>query len=268
MKYPIPIKDELIRRIRGKQVFSKFDLKSGFWQLKIHLDDRYKTAFIMPQGMYQWVVMPFGLKTAPSEFQERTDTVFFDIRDCSIAYIDDILVFSDNFPNHIRDLKRFIKCVRKHGLVLSLTKCRLFIMEAEFLGIKICKGIVLMQEHVLTKLSEFPDQLTDFKMVQSFVGCLVWITSQYPFLANDLLPFKQLQRSKTFFWKEELTKATKLLKWRCKSLQPMKLPDKGQLIIYSDASKEAWGGILCEEQPNGNLLICKYASGCFDDAEP
>lgn len=87
--------------------------------------------------------------STPSNFQERTDMVLHDIRDCFIIYIDDILIFLDNFSNHIGDLKRFFKCVKKHGLILSLTKCKLFTIEAEFLLIKIYRGVILMQEHVL-----------------------------------------------------------------------------------------------------------------------
>lgn len=68
IRYPVPNRQTLMTRIAGSRIFSKFDLKSGFWQVKIAEKDRYKTAFVVPSGQYEWCVMPFGLKNAPSEF--------------------------------------------------------------------------------------------------------------------------------------------------------------------------------------------------------
>ncbi|PKI46080.1 hypothetical protein CRG98_033535 [Punica granatum] len=87
-------------QVRGKlrlletKVFSKFDLKAGFWQLRIHPEDRPKTGFCIPNVHYQWKVMPFGLKTAPSLFQKTMCRVFAPIMDQALVYIDDILLFS------------------------------------------------------------------------------------------------------------------------------------------------------------------------------
>ena len=76
IRYPIPNKEDLINRLSDSIVFSKFDLKSGFWQIQIHEDNKYKTAFTTPFGHYKWNVMPFGLKNAPSEFQNIMNEIF------------------------------------------------------------------------------------------------------------------------------------------------------------------------------------------------
>ena len=76
IRYPIPNKQDLINRLSDSVIFSKFDLEKGFWQIQIHEDDKYKTAFTTPFGHYEWNVMPFGLKNAPSELQNIMNEIF------------------------------------------------------------------------------------------------------------------------------------------------------------------------------------------------
>ena len=90
IRYPIPNKKDLIQRIYNATIFSKFDMKSGFWQIQIKPEDRYKTTFTVPFGHYEWNVMPFGLKNAPSEFQNMMNDIFNNYTKFSIVYIDDV----------------------------------------------------------------------------------------------------------------------------------------------------------------------------------
>jgi len=76
IRYPIPNKKDLLKRLYNAKLFSKFDMKSGFWQIQIAEQDRYKTAFTVPFGHYEWNVTPFGLKNAPSEFQRIMNDIF------------------------------------------------------------------------------------------------------------------------------------------------------------------------------------------------
>ena len=93
VKYPIPNKKDLLQRLYSAKIFSKFDMKSGFWQIQIHISDRYKTAFTVPFEHYEWNVMPFGLKNAPSEFQRIMNEIFSPYSSFIIVYIDDVLIF-------------------------------------------------------------------------------------------------------------------------------------------------------------------------------
>ena len=94
IRFPIPNKQDLIKRTQGAIVFSKFDLKSGFWQIQIKDEDRYKTAFTVPFRHFEWNVMPFGLKNAPSEFQKIMNEIFNPYTSFCIVYNDDVLIFS------------------------------------------------------------------------------------------------------------------------------------------------------------------------------
>ncbi|KAK0572645.1 hypothetical protein LWI29_034803 [Acer saccharum] len=93
-KFPVPRPNVLFSQLPGATIFSKFDLKGAFWQIGIHPDERYKTAFCLPNAQYQWTVLPFGLKTAPSLFQKAVTRIFHPLLHSALIYIDDILLFS------------------------------------------------------------------------------------------------------------------------------------------------------------------------------
>ncbi|PKI60550.1 hypothetical protein CRG98_019026 [Punica granatum] len=117
-KFPLPNKQTLFSSLSKAKVFSKFDLKVGFWQLGIHPEDRPETGFCIPNAHYQWKVMPFRLKTAPSMFHKAICRVFDPIMDQALVYIDDILLFSLSEKAHILLLRRFSKIVQDCGIML------------------------------------------------------------------------------------------------------------------------------------------------------
>ena len=100
IRYPIPNKNDLVYRLSDAVIFSKFDMKSGFWQVRISEADKYKTAFTTPFGHYEWNVMPFGLKNAPSELQNIMNDIFNSFSHFTIVYIDDVLVYSKSIDEH------------------------------------------------------------------------------------------------------------------------------------------------------------------------
>ena len=103
----------------------------------IHPEDKHKTTFNVPQGMYQWQVMPFGLQIAPAKCQLCKDQVFHPIRHLFVTYMDDILIFSKHSKKNLEHLTNFVELVDKHGLVFSFTKIELFKAYIGFLGIVI-----------------------------------------------------------------------------------------------------------------------------------
>ena len=99
-KFPLPKIQSLFIHLQGVKVFSKFDLKASFWQLGISAEDCPKTAFYIPDAHYQWTVLPFGLKVAPSLFQKAMVKIFSPILHHALIYINDILLFSHNHQTH------------------------------------------------------------------------------------------------------------------------------------------------------------------------
>jgi hypothetical protein len=255
-----------IETIGKCNVFSKFDLKSGFWQIGILPADRYKTGFVVPQGQYQWRVMPFGLKNAPSEFQKRMDDIFRHLP-FVIVCIDDLLVCSVDIKQHVHHLEAVYDLLYKHGLVLSKPKLCWIQTKIEYLGMILSQGRVELQDHVLKKLTEFPDEILDTKQLQRFLGCLNYIRQFYENQAQDV---RILQRrlSKTLPWNHKMTQAVQIIKQKVQNLPSLHLPDMSmKLILETDASEETWAGVLM--QKNGPKLeeVCMYTSGCFSDTE-
>ena len=126
IRYPIPNKKDFFQKLHSAFIFSKFDMKSGFWQIQIHPKDHYKTAFTVPFGQYEWTVMPFGLKNAFSEFQRIMNDIYNPFSEFCIIYIDDVLIFSQTIDQHFRHLKTFYFATRKAGLAISNSKVSLF----------------------------------------------------------------------------------------------------------------------------------------------
>nr|GEW97190.1 putative reverse transcriptase domain, viral movement protein [Tanacetum cinerariifolium] len=139
-KFPIPQNKSLFQHLADARVLSKFDLKYGFWQLGIKPEDRPKTVFCTPDHQYQWKVMPFGLKNAPSAFQEAMITIFKPILTNTLVYIDDILLFSSDEQSHAELLSKFYSLVTKDVIMLSKKKMEVGVTTIQFLGMKIFDG--------------------------------------------------------------------------------------------------------------------------------
>ena len=132
-------------------------MKSRFWQVQITPDDRYKTAFTIPFGYYERNVMPFGIKNAPSEFQNIMNGIFNNYTRFSIVYIDDILIFSNSIEEHFQHLKIFQKLVRENDLVISASKIKLFQTKIRFLGFEIYQGTIKPIQRAIEFANKFPD---------------------------------------------------------------------------------------------------------------
>ena len=120
--YYIPNKEILINLARGKNYYSKFDCRSGFWQIKMDNDSISITTFSTLRGHYEWMIMPFGLKNAPQVFQIKIYKILSDYSSFIIVYIDDMLICSDNEKDHEKHLDIFITLCKEHGIIISKNK--------------------------------------------------------------------------------------------------------------------------------------------------
>lgn len=264
----LPNKDELLTLIRGKKIFSSLDCKSGFWQVLLDKDSQLLTAFTCPQGHYQWIVVPFGLKQAPSIFQRHMQNAFRAYEKYCCVYVDDILIFSDNESDHLKHIAIVLKRCQNLGIILSKKKAQLFKTKINFLGLEIDQGTHCPQNHILEHIHKFPDRIEDKKQLQRFLGILTYASDYIQKLAALRAPLQvKLKKDIPWEWKDSDTSYISKVKKNLKSFPKLyhPLPDD-KLIIETDASGEFWGGVLKAVNSNQEL-ICRYASGNFKNAE-
>ncbi|GBG86952.1 hypothetical protein CBR_g44405 [Chara braunii] len=140
---PLPRIDDLLDRVQGCRYFSKIDLKSGYHQIAIRPEDQHKTAFQTRYGLYEFVVMPFGLCNAPDTFQHAMNRIFHDYLDkFVIVYLDDILIFSKTVEEHVAHLDEVLSLLRQHKFKINGEKCEFGRTRVLYLGYEIsAKGL-------------------------------------------------------------------------------------------------------------------------------
>jgi hypothetical protein len=134
-KYPLPRVDILFDQLVGAKVFSKIDLRSSYHQIKIHPEDVPNATFSTRYGLYEYLVMSFGLTNAPAHFMYLMNSVFMtELDKFVVVFIDDILVYSKNEEEHEQHLRVILQRLRDHQLYAKFTKCVFWLKEVSFLG--------------------------------------------------------------------------------------------------------------------------------------
>ena len=133
-KYPLPRIDILFDQLVGAKVFSKIDLRSGYHQIKIRAEDIPKTTFSTRYGLYEYLVMSFGLTNAPAHFMYLMNSVFMpELDKFVVVFIDDILIYSKNEEEHTEYLRIVLRRLREHKLYAKFTKCEFWLKKVQFL---------------------------------------------------------------------------------------------------------------------------------------
>jgi hypothetical protein len=169
-KYPLPRIDVLFDQLVEAKVFSKIDLRSGYHQINIRASDIPKTAFSTRYGLYEYLVMSFGLTNAPAYFMYLMNFVFMpELDKFVVVFIDDILVYSKNEEENVGHLHVVLQRLREHRLYAKLSKCDFWLKEIKFLGQTISQaGIVVDPDKVQEVMNWKPP--TTVRQIQSFLG--------------------------------------------------------------------------------------------------
>ena len=153
--YPLPNIEQLIANLGSSCYITTLDLTKGYHQVPVRKEHMEKTAFITPYGKYEYLTMPFGLVTAPSTFQRLMDQVLHGLQDFAVAYLDDILVHSLTWDDHLAHLTTVFGKLRKAGLTVKERKCSFGKASCEYLGYIVGSGTVQPMEGKIAAITEF-----------------------------------------------------------------------------------------------------------------
>src|SRR5438128_9628509 len=256
-KYPLTDINILFDQLAGAKVFSKIDLRSGYHQIKVREEDIPKTTFLTRYGLYEYLVMSFGLTNAPAFFIYLMNSVFMKKLDvCVVVFIDDILVYSKNGEEHAKHLKLVLERLREHQLYAKFSKCQFWLKEVSFLShILSAKGVAVDRSKVQEVLEwKSPTSVTE---IQSFLGLAGYYRRFIPDFSKIAKPMmKLLQKEAKFNWTSDYEAAFQQLKTLLTTASVLTQPDVTKPFdVYCDASGTGLGCVLMQEEK-----VVAYAS--------
>ncbi|KAI5328758.1 hypothetical protein L3X38_028155 [Prunus dulcis] len=248
-KYPIPLIADLFDQLGGAKYFTKLDLRSGYYQVRIAPGDESKTACVTRYGSYEFLVMPFGLTNAPATFCTLMNKVFHPFLDkFVVVYIDDIVVYSNSLEEHLEHLQKVFQVLRENQLYVKKEKCSFVQEEVEFLGHKIRGGQLLMEEGKVRAIQEWepPIKVPELRSFLGLVNYYRRFIKGYSAIAAPLTDL--LKKNKTWDWTPQCQHAFNELKRALMEEPVLRLPDLSKPFeVHTDASDFAIGGVLMQD---------------------
>ncbi|GBG75187.1 hypothetical protein CBR_g19700 [Chara braunii] len=196
---PFPCIDNLLEQLGGAQFLSKLDLKSGYHQLEIRKEDRYKTAFKTRYGHFEWLVMSFGLTNAPATFQAAMTTEFRHMVDRYVLiYLDDILIYNRSLEEHVEHLRTVLERLRQAKYKANRDKCEFARQELEYLGHYVTPQGIRPLAYKIEALRVWPEP-TNTTDVRSFMGLAGYYQRFITGYSRIAAPMTRLQSPKVPF---------------------------------------------------------------------
>ncbi|XP_045026270.1 uncharacterized protein LOC123470258 [Daphnia magna] len=259
--------DDVFDCLAGAKIFSSLDLASGYWQVSVADSDRYKTAFVTPDGLFEFKRLPFGLENAPATFQRLMDRVLGRLKwKMCLVYLDDILVFGKTFGEHQERLQQVLVALEKANLTLNLRKCVFGTSRVKHLGHVISGEGICPDPEKVSALTDFP--VNNVKSLRAFLGLASFyrkFIADFAAIAHPLHAL--LKKNARWDWGETQEKAKgTLVKRLCHTPVLAHFDDKLEVEIQTDASYLGLGAVLMQPAENGPRPVA-FISRRLTDAE-
>ena len=264
----MPTADAIFAKLKTDVFFSKFDLCKGFWQIPLREEDKPKTAFVTPDGIYQFKKMPFGLVNATATFNRMMRKALCHIPN-ALSFVDDILIHTESWEEHLATLKSTLDVMRSVNLTIKPSKCRIGCRKLDFVGHKIGDGTIEPQPDKIDKILTAPAQKTK-KEVRAFLGLAGYYRTFVPNFSIVTAPLSDLTRKgppRVVKWGAKVQEAFDKLKSLVSQEPILKMPDFARTFyLQTDASADGAGAVLLQEYEDHKHQIA-FFSKKFSDRE-
>ena len=261
--FPIPRIADCIDQIGNAKFVSTFDMLKGYWQVPLTQRAREISAFVTPSGLYQYKVMPFGMKNAPATFQRMVNKLVRDIDGCE-GYIDDVVIFSDNWSDHIRQIERFFQIMLEAKLTINLMKSEFGKATVKYLGHIVGQGQVRPLDAKIQTIVKYPIP-TSRKELARFLGMAGYYRNFCLNFSDIAAPLTNLLSKKVkFVWTDDCQLAFDKVKLLLRKSPVLKSPDyEKPFKLIIDSSDVGTGSVLVQEASDGLDHPVSYFSKKF-----
>ncbi|GLB41215.1 putative retrotransposable element tf2 155 kda protein type 1-like [Lyophyllum shimeji] len=251
-RYPLPLISELINNLRGARYFTKLDVRWGYNNVRIKEGDEWKAAFRTNRGLFEPLVMFFGLTNSPATFQTMMNDIFRDLiaQGVVCVYLDDILIYTKTLEEHRRITRIVLDRLREHRLFLKPEKCEFERTEIEYLGLIISHGTASMDPVKVAGVAEWPVPKNK-KEVQSFLGFTNFYRRFIRDFSHHARPlFDLTAKDVAWTWGSGQQDAFDSLKRAITSKPVLIFPDDDRPFrVEADSSDFATGAVLSQQSP-------------------
>jgi transposase InsO family protein len=251
--YPIPLIEDCLAVCRDARWYTLIDIKDAYHHVEMEPQSIPLTAFVTPDGLYEFRRMPFGLSNAPATFQRYIDQALRRINGliCT-AFFDDCLVFTstDSFETHLEDVNTVLTRLREHNLEPNLKKCRFAYREMLFVGHIVSAGTIRPDPAKIAAVTNWPVP-QNLTQLRSFLGLANYYHKFIRSYASLALPLYQLTRKNVLWeWSGRCEAAFQRLKLELQQAPCLRAPDSSRpFVLQTDASLDGLGAVLSQVDP-------------------
>ena len=255
--FPLPHPADVFNELAGHKYFSRLDLASGFWQIRLDPRDEDKSAFVAASlGQYAWRVLPMGLCTAPSVFARLMQKVLKPLLGvCATTYLDDMGIYGDTISDSLTHLQQTLEALKQHKLYANFRKCHFLLKRMEFLGHLVSENGIEVDPSKVSSISDWP-RPTTVSQLRSFLGLVNYYREYIDHFAHRAGALTNLlSATVSFDWGPDQTRAFSDLKAAVTSapvLQPFRVDSDH--MIEADASSVGLGAVLLQADVNSNIF--------------
>lgn len=259
--HPLPLIKDQIDRLASAYYFTTLDMASGYHAIPVHPDSIEKTAFVTPEGQYEYLTMPFGLKNGASVYQASLQAALGPlINECCTAFIDDVMIYAKTVDESLTNLDKVLEALSKAGFTVNIAKCSFVVTKVLFLGFEISAGEIRPNKQKIECLVSLPPP-SNVSSLRQFIGLATYFRQFIRDFSKIAEPLYKLLTSKSdLIWLPEHEKARQTLISHLTNEPVLMIFDSNFPVeLHTDASSVGYSGILCQIIDNKPRVVAYYS---------